>query len=71
MWTRESDMTQGFYRPVYACQLDGGVDASGKVTGVRDGVPVAVDRAVVEGDVVGSDSGRHSGADRRACSRMR
>lgn len=33
-WTRESDMTQGFYRPVYAVSAHGGVDASGAVTGV-------------------------------------
>jgi isoquinoline 1-oxidoreductase beta subunit len=33
-WTRESDMTQGFYRPVYAVSARGGVDANGKITGV-------------------------------------
>jgi isoquinoline 1-oxidoreductase/isoquinoline 1-oxidoreductase beta subunit len=33
-WTRESDMTQAFYRPVYAVKFEGGV-ADGKVTGAR------------------------------------
>jgi isoquinoline 1-oxidoreductase/isoquinoline 1-oxidoreductase beta subunit len=34
IWSRESDMTQGFYRPVYAVKAEGGVEG-GKVTGAR------------------------------------
>ena len=34
IWSRESDMTQGFYRPVYAVKFEGGV-ADGQVTGAR------------------------------------
>jgi isoquinoline 1-oxidoreductase/isoquinoline 1-oxidoreductase beta subunit len=34
IWSRESDMTQGFYRPIYAVKVEGGV-ADGKVTGAR------------------------------------
>ena len=33
-WTRESDMTQAFYRPPYAVAARGGVDAEGTITGV-------------------------------------
>jgi isoquinoline 1-oxidoreductase subunit beta len=33
-WTRESDMTQGWYRPVYAVKVEGAVRV-GKVTGAR------------------------------------
>ncbi|MFT3697086.1 MAG: molybdopterin-dependent oxidoreductase [Kofleriaceae bacterium] len=33
-WTRESDMTQGWYRPVYAVRVGGGVH-DGKVTGAK------------------------------------
>ncbi|HEX7704794.1 MAG TPA: molybdopterin cofactor-binding domain-containing protein [Kofleriaceae bacterium] len=34
VWTRESDMTQAWYRPVYAVKFEGAVHA-GKVTGAR------------------------------------
>jgi len=34
VWSRESDMTQGFYRPIYAIQAAGAVD-DGRVTGAR------------------------------------
>jgi isoquinoline 1-oxidoreductase/isoquinoline 1-oxidoreductase beta subunit len=34
VWSRESDMTQGYYRPVYAVKAAGGV-RDGKVTGVQ------------------------------------
>jgi isoquinoline 1-oxidoreductase/isoquinoline 1-oxidoreductase beta subunit len=34
LWTRESDMTQAWYRPVYAAKVVGGA-RDGKVTGVR------------------------------------
>jgi isoquinoline 1-oxidoreductase subunit beta len=34
IWSRESDMTQGFYRPIYAVKVEGGV-SEGKVTGAR------------------------------------
>jgi len=33
-WTRESDMTQAWYRPVYAARVEGAV-RDGRVTGVR------------------------------------
>ena len=33
-WTRESDMTQGFYRPVYTVACKGGIAADGAVSGV-------------------------------------
>jgi isoquinoline 1-oxidoreductase beta subunit len=35
IWSRESDMTQGFYRPVYAIKMEGGLDAAGAPTAVR------------------------------------
>lgn len=35
LWSRESDMTQGFYRPVYAIRAAAGVDAAGKVAGAK------------------------------------
>ncbi|HWU85880.1 MAG TPA: molybdopterin cofactor-binding domain-containing protein, partial [Kofleriaceae bacterium] len=34
LWSRESDMTQAFYRPVYAVKFAGAVD-EGRVTGAR------------------------------------
>ncbi len=34
IWSRESDMTQGFYRPIFAVKFDGAVN-DGKVTGAR------------------------------------
>jgi isoquinoline 1-oxidoreductase/isoquinoline 1-oxidoreductase beta subunit len=34
VWSRESDMTQAFYRPIYSVKFEGGV-ADGKVTGAR------------------------------------
>ncbi len=34
LWTRESDMTQAWYRPVYSAKVEGAV-LSGKVTGAR------------------------------------
>jgi CO/xanthine dehydrogenase Mo-binding subunit len=34
IWTRESDMTQAFYRPQLMARLRGGVTADGKVAGV-------------------------------------
>ncbi|MEO7734579.1 MAG: molybdopterin cofactor-binding domain-containing protein, partial [Kofleriaceae bacterium] len=34
IWTRESDMTQAYYRPVYAVKVEGAL-RSGKVTGAR------------------------------------
>jgi isoquinoline 1-oxidoreductase/isoquinoline 1-oxidoreductase beta subunit len=34
VWSRESDMTQAFYRPIYAVKFEGGV-TGGKVTGAR------------------------------------
>jgi isoquinoline 1-oxidoreductase subunit beta len=34
IWTRESDMTQGFYRPVFAVKAEGAVEG-GKVTGAK------------------------------------
>jgi isoquinoline 1-oxidoreductase beta subunit len=34
IWTRESDMTQAYYRPVYAVKVEGAV-RGGKVTGAR------------------------------------
>jgi isoquinoline 1-oxidoreductase beta subunit len=34
VWTRESDMTQAWYRPVYAAKVVGGV-RDGKVSGIR------------------------------------
>jgi isoquinoline 1-oxidoreductase subunit beta len=34
IWTRESDMTQGWYRPVYAVKVEGSV-RGGNVTGAR------------------------------------
>jgi len=34
VWSRESDMTQAFYRPLYAIKFDGGV-ADGQITGAR------------------------------------
>jgi isoquinoline 1-oxidoreductase/isoquinoline 1-oxidoreductase beta subunit len=34
IWSRESDMTQGFYRPIYAVKFSGGVD-DGRVTGAK------------------------------------
>ena len=34
IWTRESDMTQAFYRPIYAVHVEGGV-SEGKITGAR------------------------------------
>ena len=34
IWTRESDMTQGYYRPVYAVKVEGAL-RGGKVTGAR------------------------------------
>lgn len=35
VWSRESDMTQGFYRPIYAIKMDGGLAADGKATALR------------------------------------
>ncbi len=34
IWSRESDMTQGFYRPQLAARMSGGVSADGVVTGL-------------------------------------
>jgi isoquinoline 1-oxidoreductase beta subunit len=34
IWTRESDMTQGFYRPQLTAKMRGGVTADGRVAGV-------------------------------------
>lgn len=34
VWSRESDMTQAFYRPIFAVKYEGGV-ADGKVSGAR------------------------------------
>lgn len=34
IWSRESDMTQAFYRPVYAIKAEGAI-AEGKITGAR------------------------------------
>lgn len=33
-WSRESDMTQGFYRPFMVAKLRGGVGADGKIAGI-------------------------------------
>jgi isoquinoline 1-oxidoreductase subunit beta len=35
IWTRESDMTQGFYRPQLTAKLRGGVTADGRVAGIE------------------------------------
>jgi len=35
IWSRESDMTQGFYRPIYAIRMQGGLAEDGKVTALR------------------------------------
>lgn len=35
VWSRESDMTQGFYRPIYAIKMEGGLAADGKATALR------------------------------------
>jgi len=35
VWSRESDMTQGFYRPIYAIKMDGGLAADGHATALR------------------------------------
>jgi isoquinoline 1-oxidoreductase beta subunit len=35
IWTREEDMTHDFYHPVTQCKLTGGLDAEGKLIGLR------------------------------------
>ncbi len=35
IWTREEDMTHDFYHPVTQCKLTGGLDAEGKLVGLR------------------------------------
>jgi isoquinoline 1-oxidoreductase subunit beta len=47
IWTRESDMTQGFYRPQTTARLRGGVDAQGRVIALDShtiGQSIAVDQ---------------------------
>jgi isoquinoline 1-oxidoreductase beta subunit len=64
-WSREDDFTHDYYRPAALCRLQGGVDASGNVTGLvsrivspsigyqrgpaRFADPAAVDSSAVEG----------------------
>src|SRR5262249_31485984 len=36
IWTRESDMTQAFYRPMMAAHMRGGVSADGRVVGLAN-----------------------------------
>jgi isoquinoline 1-oxidoreductase beta subunit len=64
-WSREDDFTHDYYRPAALCRLQGGVDASGNVTGLvsrivspsigyqrgpaRFADPTAVDSSAVEG----------------------
>jgi isoquinoline 1-oxidoreductase beta subunit len=35
LWSREEDMTHDFYHPVTQCKLTGGLDADGKLVGLR------------------------------------
>jgi isoquinoline 1-oxidoreductase beta subunit len=35
LWSREEDMTHDFYHPVTQCKLTGGLDAEGKLVGLR------------------------------------
>ena len=35
IWTREEDMTHDFYHPVMQCKLTGGLDAEGRLVGLR------------------------------------
>jgi isoquinoline 1-oxidoreductase beta subunit len=35
IWTREEDMTHGFYHPITQCKLTGGLDQTGKVVALR------------------------------------
>jgi isoquinoline 1-oxidoreductase beta subunit len=35
LWSREEDMTHDFYHPVTQCRLTGGLDADGKLVGLR------------------------------------
>jgi isoquinoline 1-oxidoreductase beta subunit len=53
LWSREEDMMQGRYHPVMQCKLVGGVDASGKLTGLHmrlsgQSILAAVRPAIVE-----------------------
>ncbi|MEZ4360415.1 MAG: molybdopterin cofactor-binding domain-containing protein [Kofleriaceae bacterium] len=49
IWSRESDMTQGFYRPQTTARLRGGLDAQGRVTALDSqtiGQPIIVDQGL-------------------------
>ena len=35
IWTREEDMTHGFYHPITQCKLRGGLDAAGNLVGLH------------------------------------
>lgn len=35
IWSRESDMTQGFYRPIYVIEMEGGLASDGHLTALR------------------------------------
>jgi isoquinoline 1-oxidoreductase beta subunit len=63
LWSREEDMQHDFYRPISTCKLEGGLDTSGNLTGLRmrvsgqsinawlrpDGNPPGVDMRQLQG----------------------
>jgi isoquinoline 1-oxidoreductase beta subunit len=58
LWSREQDMTNGFYHPITKCKLVGGLDAKGDLTGLHvrisgQSILAALDPAVEKkGDMI-------------------
>jgi isoquinoline 1-oxidoreductase subunit beta len=63
VWTREDDMSAGYFRPAFLHRISGGIDASGKLVAWQHRV---VGQSVLEGSVFaptdGKDSASYEGA---------